>query len=460
MSVDAAIQVFDSNRGAYLQDLLTFLRFKTISAQSEHAGELQTCAGWIREQLASAGIRAEVIQTGGHPLVFGDTGPVQGGGATLLFYGHYDVQPVGDVSLWKSSAFEPEIRDGIIFGRGSADDKGQVMTHLAAMRCWHATGKPWPVRMKFLFEGEEEVGSRHLPDFIKAQRDRLACDYVVLSDTGKQSENTPALGCSSRGLVYKQVTLQGPGHDLHSGTYGGAVANPGNVLANVIASLHDEKGRVTIPGFYDDVVALTPEARRELASHGMGDAELLAATGSAAACGEEGYTTVERIGARPTLDVNGICGGYTGEGSSTIIPARVMAKVSMRLVANQDPRKISEAFDAAVRRACPPSVQVEIKNFSMCAAYLAPTDSPGMRAAAEALAAGYGTKAVFTREGGSLPILPLFKQVLGADSVMLGFADPNCNLHSPNEFFHIRDFEVGTRCILRFIGAMSGSQRA
>jgi acetylornithine deacetylase/succinyl-diaminopimelate desuccinylase-like protein len=460
MSIDAAIGLFDSSRQAYLQDLLTFLRFQTISAQKEHAGDLRTCAAWIRDQLAAAGVQAEIMETGGHPLVFGDTGPVAGGGPTLLFYGHYDVQPVGDVGLWRSPAFEPTIRDGAIFARGSADDKGQVMTHLAAMRSWRASGSPWPVRMKFLFEGEEEVGSKNLKAFVRAQRDLLACDYVVLSDTSKLSENTPALGYSSRGLVYKEITLHGPTHDLHSGTYGGAVGNPANALASIIASLHDEKRRVTIPGFYDDVVPLTPDERRQLAPHSMSDAELLAATGSPSPFGEEGYTTGERTGARPTLDVNGILAGYVGEGSSTIIPARAMAKISMRLVANQDPEKISDAFNAAVQRACPAWVRLEIKNFSMCPAYMAPTDSPGMLAAVAALAASYGTSPAFTREGGSLPILPLFKQVLSADSIMLGFADANCNLHSPNEFFHIRDFEVGTRCVLQFIASMGQKQRA
>lgn len=454
MSVEAAIRVFDQKRQEYLTDLLAFLRFQTISAQSQYAHELVRCAEWIRERLARADLHPEVMDTGGHPVVVADTGPVIGK-PTVLVYGHYDVQPLGDEMLWDSPGFEPTIRDGAIFARGSADDKGQVMTHLAAMQCWKATGAPWPVRVKFLLEGEEEIGSRHLGAFLQANRERLACDYVVLSDTSKFDNDTPAVAYASRGLVYKHLYVDGPSKDLHSGHYGGAVANPGNILARIIAPLHDEQNRVTIPGFYDDVVPLTPQERENFARYGMSDADLLAQTGSPAPWGEEGYTTAERCGARPTLDVNGIYGGYSGEGASTIIPSRVSAKVSMRLVANQDPKKISDAFDEAVRRACPPSVRLRIEGSGGAAAYMAPLDSPGMRAAARALEESYGKPPVFAREGGTLPILPMFRQVLGADSIMLGFAAPDCNLHSPNEFFHIRDFEIGTRCVLRFLAAMA-----
>ncbi|MEP0844298.1 MAG: M20/M25/M40 family metallo-hydrolase, partial [Phycisphaerae bacterium] len=292
------------------------------------------------------------------------------------------------------------------------------------------------------------------PDLIRDHRERLACDYVVISDTGKHDAATPALAYATRGLVYKQITIEGPARDLHSGQYGGAVANPANVLAGLIASFHDADRRVTIPGFYDGVPELTPEERRLLAGQDLSDAELIAATGCPWPFGEAGFNTRERCTARPTLDVNGIWGGYTGDGSSTIIPAKAHAKVSMRLVGRQDPEKVSAAFDAYVRAWCPPAVRVSVQTYGTCAAYLAPTDSPGLRAAAKALAAGYGKEPVLTREGGTLPILPLFKQVLGADSLMLGFAHPDCNAHSPNEFFHLADFETGTRCILRFLAAM------
>ncbi len=455
MIAEPAIQVFDQRRGDFLQDLLTFLRFETISAQSEHAGDVRACADWVCEQLRSGGLAAEVIATAGHPVVFADSGPAAGRNApTLLFYGHYDVQPVGDPALWSSPPFEPTIRDGAIYARGSADDKGQVMTHLAAMRCWHTVHRQWPVRIKFLLEGEEEIGSPNLPPFVHSQRERLACDYVVLSDTGKFDEQTPAMTYASRGLVYKEITLDGPRRDLHSGHYGGTVANPANILAAMVASLHDQRRRVTLPGFYDDAVPLSPQERQQVAEHAISDEELLAQTGSPVPFGEEGFTTTERCGARPTLDVNGLVSGYTGEGSATIIPARARAKVSMRLVADQDPEKISQAFDRAVQQACPAAVRLTIKTFANCAAYMGPTDSPGMRAASEALALGYGRQPVLIREGGTLPILPLFKKVLGADSLMMGFAAPDSNLHSPNEFFHVRDFETGTRCILHLLSLM------
>lgn len=454
MSTKTAIQAFDDRRQAFLDDLFTFLRFPTISAQPARAGDVRACAEWIRAQLASAGLQAEVLPTAKHPAVFADSGPVDGGGPTLLFYGHYDVQPIGDEKLWHSPPFEPTVRDGAIFCRGSADDKGQIMTHLAAMRSLHAAGLKPPVRVKFIIEGEEEIGSPNLPDLIRAQAQRLACDYVVLSDTSRFDANTPAVTYASRGLVYKQVTLNGPSKDLHSGQYGGAVANPANILATIIASLHDPERRVTIPGFYDDVLPLSEEERRSFAEQSMSDADLTAATGSPMPYGEEGYNTKERSAARPTLDVNGILSGYTGDGSATIIPSRAMAKISMRLVGNQKPERISAAFDDAVRRACPPSVKLTIDTFGTCAAYVAPMDSPGMRAARQALGEAYGRPPVLTREGGTLPILPLFKEVLGAESLMMGFAAPDCNLHSPNEFFHIRDFEIGTRCILRFLEVM------
>jgi len=455
MSVENAIGLFEENRQAFLKDLDAFLRFESISAQSSHAGDVADCAAWIRDQLAAAGLQARVIPTAGHPIVFADSGPLPNDqtGPTLLLYGHYDVQPPGDLTLWDSPPFEPTVRNEALYARGSADDKGQLMTHFAALRCWRETGDPLPVRVKCIIEGEEEIGSPHLPDFVRQHADLLACDDVVLSDTSKFDTDTPAMAYASRGLVYKEITVAGPNHDLHSGQYGGAVANPANTLISIIASLHDEAGRVTIPGFYDEVEPLTEQERAWMAEHGLSDDALLAATGSPAA-GEAGFSTAERCMARPTLDVNGLSGGYTGEGAATVIPTHASAKVSMRLVAHQDPDKISAAFDQAVQQTCPAGVRLSIVDHHHCKAYIGPTDSPGMRVAARVLEASFGKPPVLTRKGGSLPILPLFKECLGADSLMLGFAVPDCNLHSPNEFFHLRDFDNGTRCILRFLGEM------
>ena len=456
MSIESAIQWYDQHRDTFLEQLKTFLRFETISAQSAHDQDIADCAAWLRDFLNGAGLQARIMPTKGHPVVYADSGPTEPADAlTILLYGHYDVQPPGELELWDSPPFEPTIRNGTIFARGSTDDKGQMMTHLAALKSLHETSHHLSIRIKCLYEGEEETGSPHLAEFVKEHAKLLACDYVLLSDTTRFDDTTPAIAYASRGLVYKEITLQGPARDLHSGVYGGAVANPANVLAGIIASLHDADGRVTIPGFYDDVRPLTQEERDWLAQTGLTEAEMLAKTGSPAATGEPGFSAAARCTARPSLDVNGLLTGYTAEGAATIIPSTAMAKVSMRLVAHQDPEKISAAFDRAVRAVCPPTVKLSIQEHSHSAAYVGATDSPGMRAAVNALTAGYGRPPVMIREGGTLPILPMFKQVLGADSLMVGFADPDSNLHSPNEFFHIRNLEQGTRCILRLLDTIA-----
>lgn len=452
MNLDRALAAFDQHREQYEQDLLHLLRFPTVSRDPENVPDLRACAEWIRDQLLAAGLRAEIICTAGHPAVFADSGPAANpAGPTLLVYGHYDVQPVGDESLWKSPPFEPTLRDGAIFARGSADDKGQVMCHVAAARAFHDAGMPLPVRLKFLIEGEEEIGSPGLGDVLHTRRDMLACDYVLISDTSKHDSDTPSLTQSTRGIIAKVLTVVGPDHDLHSGVFGGAVANPANVLARIIASFHDDHGRVTIPGFYDDVADLSTEELVAVRATDLSDPQLLAATGSLAPWGEAGYSTAERRGTRPTLDVNGLSGGS----SATIIPSKVAANVTMRLVPNQDPAKIIAAFDRHVQEVAPPTVRVNTTSSQGCRAYVAPLDAPAMRIARQALEETYGRPAAILREGGSLPILPMFKEILGADSVMLGFADPNCNLHSPNEFFHVRDFQMGTRCIMRFLVMMA-----
>lgn len=447
--------MFDRQRDAFLADLFGFLAFPSISTDPEHRSDMQACAEWLVGQLKAAGLDARTMPTDGHPVVFADSGPLanHSSGPTILCYGHYDVQPIGEPALWHSPPFEPTIREGAVYARGSADDKGQLMTHLAAVRCWRdAAGKP-PIRMKFLIEGEEEIGSPNLPTFLRKHRDLLACDEVLISDTSKHDAETPALPYATRGLLYKQIVVEGPARDLHSGQYGGMVANPANVLADLIASLHDRQHRVTIPGFYDEVVPLSDEERLQLNRHGQADANLLAQTGSPAAEGEEGYTSIERGTARPTLDVNGLTAGFAGPGSATIIPARASAKVSMRLVANQDPEKISQAFDKALRQRCPSTVRLDIRTSAACSAYLRRLDSPAIQNAIACLTESFGREPVLSREGGTLPILPLFKEVLGAESLMLGFAMPDCNLHSPNEFFHIADFFRGIRCIIQFIGS-------
>jgi len=366
-TAQSAINWFDQNRDNLLLDLFTFLRFESISTLPNKQQQMNRCADWLCNQLTNAGLQAKTMPTDGHPIVFADSGPAQNENAlTLLFYGHYDVQPIGDPQLWTSPPFEPTIRQGAIYARGAADDKGQVMTHLAAMRSWRKAIGDFPVRIKFLLEGEEEIGSPNTPTFVRQHQDLLACDYVVLSDSSKHDDQTPAIPYATRGLLYKQITVDGPTRDLHSGQYGGAVANPASILARIIASFHNEQNHVTIPGFYDDVRALTDREKQDLARAATSDKDLLTATGSPAPFGEEGFTTEERRTARPTLDVNGLVSGFIGQGAATIIPSQASAKISMRLVPDQDPDKISRSFDQYLRQNCPAAVKLHVVSKISC----------------------------------------------------------------------------------------------
>lgn len=446
--IENVIAHIDAKRETNVERLLDFLRIPSISTDPEHKRDIHRGAEWVHKLLSGCGIKSEIVETEGHPCVVADSGPPDPPAAntpTLLIYGHYDVQPTGDESLWESPPFEPTIRAGSVYARGSADDKGQVLTHLLAAESWMNVAGRLPIRVKFLIEGEEEISSPSLVKIVQDHRDRLACDYVALSDTPKLDETTPAITYGTKGLIYKEITVSGPKQNLHSGSYGGTLTNPGNALAVIIASLRDADNRVTIPGFYDDVRALTPEERKSMQELPFDEPGYLSAMGAPALTGEKGFSTLERRWARPTLDVNGMFGGFTGEGASTVIPAKVVGKVSMRLVPDQDPHRLSKAFEDAVRAACPPGVNLEILDHGACAAYVAAMDSPGMTAAADAMEAGFGKRPYFVREGGTLPILPMFKEVLGADSLMLGLCMPDCNAHGPNEFFGLSDFHSGIK---------------
>ncbi|MGB2986118.1 MAG: dipeptidase [Phycisphaerae bacterium] len=449
--IDKVIARIDANREKSVERLNDFLRIQCISTDPDRKADMRRGAEWVHRLLTECGIKSEIVDTPGHPAILADSGPVEGGGPTVLVYGHYDVQPTGDLSLWDSPPFEPTVRDGLMYARGAADDKGQVLTHLLAAETWMKTAGRLPIRVKFLIEGEEEVSSPNLEKVIRDNRDRLACDYVAISDTSKFSETNPAITYGTKGLVYKEIVVTGPKQNLHSGSYGGTLLNPGNALAAIIASLHDTDNRVTIPGFYDNVRDLTADERAKLRELPFDEDGYLAAMGAPALVGEKGFSTLERRWARPTLDVNGMFGGFTGDGAATVIPAKVSAKISMRVVPDQIPERISKAFDEAVRAACPTGVKLEIIHHGACAAYVAPTDSPGMRAAADAVEAGFGIRPFFIREGGSLPILPLFKEVLGADSLMMGFCVPDCNAHGPNEFLALSDFHNGTKTAAQFM---------
>ncbi len=448
--IDKVVAHLEANRKTAEQWLMDFLKIASISTDPARKADTRRAGEWVLKLLAGCGIKAELIDTPGHPCILADTGPVDGG-PTVLIYGHYDVQPVGDESLWKSSPFEPTVRDGNVFARGSADDKGQVLTHMLAAEAWMKAAGKLPTRYKFLIEGEEEIGSPNLEKIIREHKDRLACNYIALSDTPKFDEKTPAITYGTKGLVYKEITVTGPKQDLHSGSYGGTLTNPGNALCKIVNSLRDNDNRVTIPGFYDDVKPLTANEKSKMKELPFDEEAYRKSMGAPSLEGEKGYSTLERRWARPTVDVNGLFGGFMGKGGSTIIPAKVGCKISMRIVPDQNFEKISKAFDAAVLAAAPPGVKVEVHTHSQCAPYAAPIDSPGMKAAADALEAGFGKRPVFIREGGTLPILPLFKQVLGADSLMLGFCMPDCNAHGPNEFFGLSDLHNGAKAAAHFM---------
>ena len=443
--IDETLDYIEANRDRYLELLHEFLRIPSISTDASRAEAMQEAAGWVQQRLIDCGVEARIVETPGHPAVLGDSGPTGGATPTVLVYGHYDVQPVGDESLWDSAPFEPTVRNGAIYARGAADDKGQVLTHLLGAEAWMKTAGKLPLRVKFLIEGEEEVGSSNLGALVELQAERLACDYVVISDTAKFNADTPAITYGTKGMVYKEIVITGTRQDLHSGSFGGTVANPGNALARIVAGLKDEDQRVAIPGFYDDVQPISDQERAALEVLPFDEGQYLESGGSPALTGEAGYSTLQRRWTRPTLDVNGLYGGFMGQGASTIIPARVGAKVSMRIVPDQDPHKISRAFDQAVRTLAPPGVRVEIREHATAPAYVCPVDSPGMKAATAALEAGFNKPPVLIREGGTLPILPLFRSVLGAESLMMGFCVPNCNAHGPNEFLVLDDFFCGIR---------------
>ncbi len=449
--IEKTIAHIEANKEASVDRLKDFLRIESISTDPDCKPAMKRGAEWVHNLFLDCGIESAIVETPGHASVLADTGPAENGGPTILFYGHYDVQPTGDLSLWDSPPFEPTIRDGAIFARGSADDKGQIFAHMLAVEAWRKAVGKLPIRVKFLVEGEEEIGSANLEKVVRDHKDRLSCDYVALSDTPKFDMATPAITYGTKGMIYKEIIVSGAKQNLHSGSFGGTLTNPGNALAQIIASLRDEDNRVTIPGFYDDVLPLTDEEKKKMQALPFDEDAYMKGMAVPSLEGEKGYSTLERRWTRPTLDVNGLLGGFTGTGSSTVIPATAMAKVSMRIVPDQDAQKISKAFDNAVWAAAPKGIRIEILEHAACAAYVSPLGTPGMNAAAKAMEAGFGKAPYFIREGGTLPILPMFKEVLGAESLMMGLCMPNCNAHGPNEFFHVSDLHNGARASAYFI---------
>ncbi len=445
-AVEAALQ---ASREARAASLLEFAAIPSVSTDPAHASDMVAAAEWVASRLRGVGATdVEVARTNLHPIVYGRIHEAPGA-PTVLVYCHFDVQPPDPLELWETSPFEPFLRDGRFVGRGVADDKGQLVMHLSALEALRAAGQAPAVNLTFVFEGEEEYGSESLFEWIAPNRDRLAADVAIISDTGYFEGNVPAITIALRGIMYAQIDVVLSPVDLHSGMYGGAVENPANALARIVTALKGPDGRVRIPGFYDDVVALTDDDRAAIAGLPFDEAAFRDETRVPALVGESGWTILESRTARPTLDVNGIWGGFTGEGAKTIIPAHAHAKVSTRLVANQDPQKVFAALRDYVAEVAPPGVSVTTTYIHGGEASLTPTDHPATQAAARALRAVHGVEPCFIREGGSIPVTAAFSSVLGLPVVLAGFDQPNCNAHAPNEWLDERNFEAGTRIIVR-----------
>ncbi|MBI2942424.1 MAG: dipeptidase [Chloroflexi bacterium] len=429
----------------HLDELFEFLRIPSISALTEHRADVARCAEHVAHQLHAIGLtRAEALPTDGHPVVYGEwTGAL--GQPTALIYGHYDVQPVDPLDLWESPPFQPTIRDGQVYARGATDDKGQVFMHLKALEAHLRTTGRLPINVKLLIEGEEEIGSANLDAFIAAHRDQLAADVAVISDTAMFARGVPSICYGLRGLAYLQLDVVGPASDLHSGSFGGALANPIEDLCKILAALKDENRRITIPGFYDDVRPLAEAERVELGLLPFDEEAFRRKVGVPALAGEAGYTTLERLWARPTLEINGMWGGFTGEGSKTVLPARASAKVSCRLVPDQDPERIADLLTEHVQRLCPPTISLTVTRMHGGKPCLTPLDHPAVQAAARAIEVGFGKRPVFTREGGTIPVVATLAEQLGLPSVLMGIGLRDENTHAPNEHLDLENLRNGMR---------------
>lgn len=447
--MEAWKQYQQDNKERFLEELLALLRVPSISAKPENKEDMKACAELVKQSLLDAGAqKAEVYSTPGHPIVYGEI-MTDASKPTVLVYGHYDVQPVEPLELWDTPPFEPTIKDGKIYGRGTADDKGQFYMHVKALETMVKTDSV-PTNIKFLIEGEEEVGSNNLATFMEENKELLKADVVLISDTSILSLETPSIDTGVRGLSYIEVEVTGPNRDLHSGVYGGAVANPITILAQMIASLHDENNHITIPGFYDDVQQLTDEERAILNKAPFDADEYKNDLGIKTLWGEEGYTTLERTGIRPTLELNGIWGGYIGEGSKTVLPAKANAKISARLVPNQDHEKITELLKNHLESIAPEYVTVKVSPHHGGNPYVTPIDSDEYKAAEKALEHAFGKTPIPLRGGGSIPITSLFESILNCKTIFLGFGLDSDNLHSPNEKYNIDNYYKGIETIPYF----------
>jgi acetylornithine deacetylase/succinyl-diaminopimelate desuccinylase-like protein len=454
--MQAVLDYLKKNQPRFLAEFCDYLRFPSVSAQPQHKNDVQACAAWLVAHCQAIGLETTLRETKGHPIVVAKTpAPAAPPAKTAktgspakpryVVYGHYDVQPPEPLELWTSPPFEPRIDGRIIYARGSTDNKGQNFAHLKAVEAYLKTHTPLPCDLTFVLEGEEEVGSESLSDFLKKNRRELACRAVVISDTGIPSLKHPALTYSLRGIMAFEITVHGPARDLHSGVFGGAVENPAMALARLLAQVRDQKGRVTIPGFYDDVAPLSKFERAQAARYPLKDAQLKKLLGVAELFGERGFTPTEQRSARPTFEINGLTSGYQGEGSKTIVPAWARAKITCRLVPNQNPEHVRKVVLAHLRKICPPTVRLEISVGHGAEAYHVSPSGPLAQASLRALKQAFGGEPILMREGGSIPIVNQFKKILGADSLLLGLGLPDDNAHSPNEKFHLDCFEKGQR---------------
>ncbi len=446
----------DTNRERYVEELLGFLRIPSVSTLTDHAPDMRVAAEWVLNHLNGLGFEATVFRTERHPIVFGEHLKAPGK-PTLLIYGHYDVQPPDPLDEWISPPFLPQIREGYVYARGACDDKGQFFTYLKALEAVMAVKGSLPVNVKVLVEGEEEIASPSLPPFLKEHHARLKADVVAISDGSQFAPGIPAITYGLRGLSYFQVDVQGPRFDLHSGVFGGIVQNPATALVEMLAQLKGPDGTVAIPGFYDDVLPLEQWEREAMASLQYDQKALLEYLGVDVLVGESAYSALERKTARPTIDLNGIYGGFSGEGAKTIIPAKAGAKVSMRLVPNQSSAKINALFKEHVRRLTPPGVRVDVTELHGGDPVLISRDQPSVRAAEKAVELGFGKAPVFIREGGSIPIVNLLKEMLGSEAILLlGWGSPDDGAHSPNERFNLQDFHRGIRAAAALLFELAG----
>ncbi len=440
----------DSKREDHLNELKELLRIPSVSAQAQHKSDIEKAARWIAEKLRAAGLqKVAITPTKIHPLVYGESLEAPGK-PTVLLYGHYDVQPAEPLELWTSPAFEPAVRNGNLYGRGTADDKGQVHIHLKALESLRNTSGKLPVNVKVMIEGEEEVGSVSLWDFVQQNRERLKADALVVSDTAMLAKGVPSITYGLRGLNYYELEITGPAQDLHSGVFGGAVPNPITILAETIAKLHDDNFRVAVPGFYDNVAKLSREERKALSSLPWKEKEFRRMVGAPDLCGEKGFTIGERLWVRPTLELNGIWGGYTGEGAKTVIPSTAHAKISTRLVPNQDPARIAKLVEKQIRKLLPKTVKHKFEVLSTGKPWVASYSHPIFQKAIHALETGFGKKAVFIREGGSIPFVTQMHDTFKVPCVLLGFGLPDENAHAPDEHISLENYFGGIKSVAVF----------